>query len=395
MVATIGGKVSKCAADAPCGKAGCRGHGSAWPRSVAHSAHSTLRFATQSRGKDSRPGYRMVTEPTTAERPLVPPDEARDSRCSESDTRRLRILSAASGGTAYPVPPVEQVGDISPVTPAGPGRLSRNTAAGPDNTLGFAGYQFCHTTGLYAVRFRHYDPGLGRWLQRDPAGYVDGASLYEYVRSMPTQSVDPTGLATIGEAVASHCRAVHCNHITGWLSRSEQDKCVDKCRRNLPQRQKFLIWYRHELADMGWLSLLPDCPSSIKTCNGSPLDCDNGDWEELVNKSESWAIRKYHDGAEWCMRSRSFSGHAQQCCYDAAGGLITDGIAAGTPDRAAASYKKGLYLSHYLEDVEPFDWAWRFDDMNNRATGTTPPHWHIDRYLEVRPPNQGGGNCYK
>ena len=33
---------------------------------------------------------------------------------------------------------------------------------------------------------RHYVPGHGRWLQRDPAGYVDGMSLYEYVSSRPT-----------------------------------------------------------------------------------------------------------------------------------------------------------------------------------------------------------------
>ena len=40
---------------------------------------------------------------------------------------------------------------------------------------------------------RHYVPGHGRWLQRDPAGYVDGMSLYEYVSSRPTVLSDPTG----------------------------------------------------------------------------------------------------------------------------------------------------------------------------------------------------------
>lgn len=39
-----------------------------------------------------------------------------------------------------------------------------------------------------------YDAGLGRWLQRDPAGYVDGASLYQYVRSSPNIYTDPFGL---------------------------------------------------------------------------------------------------------------------------------------------------------------------------------------------------------
>jgi uncharacterized protein RhaS with RHS repeats len=39
-----------------------------------------------------------------------------------------------------------------------------------------------------------YDPKHGRWLQRDPAGYVDGMNLYEYVNSMVTVLIDPEGL---------------------------------------------------------------------------------------------------------------------------------------------------------------------------------------------------------
>ena len=42
-------------------------------------------------------------------------------------------------------------------------------------------------------RARHYCPMHGRWLQRDPAGYVDGMSLYEYVKSRPSFLFDPTG----------------------------------------------------------------------------------------------------------------------------------------------------------------------------------------------------------
>ena len=39
-----------------------------------------------------------------------------------------------------------------------------------------------------------YSPTLGRWMQRDSAGYVDGASLYQYERSDAASGVDPTGL---------------------------------------------------------------------------------------------------------------------------------------------------------------------------------------------------------
>src|SRR5688572_21835128 len=41
-----------------------------------------------------------------------------------------------------------------------------------------------------------YSPTLGRWIQTDPAGYLDGQNLYEYVRSNPASGVDPYGLFT-------------------------------------------------------------------------------------------------------------------------------------------------------------------------------------------------------
>ena len=47
---------------------------------------------------------------------------------------------------------------------------------------------------LYRTPTRLYNATLGRFLQRDPKGYVDGMNLYEYVRSAPMQWNDPTGL---------------------------------------------------------------------------------------------------------------------------------------------------------------------------------------------------------
>jgi uncharacterized protein RhaS with RHS repeats len=40
-----------------------------------------------------------------------------------------------------------------------------------------------------------YHPTLGRWVQRDPLGYVDGMSVYQYVGSRPISQVDAEGLA--------------------------------------------------------------------------------------------------------------------------------------------------------------------------------------------------------
>jgi RHS repeat-associated protein len=64
------------------------------------------------------------------------------------------------------------------------------------STVGWCGYAFNAGTNLYTVRFRHYEPanGMARWLERDPAGYMAGPSLYAYGFQAPTLGGDPTGL---------------------------------------------------------------------------------------------------------------------------------------------------------------------------------------------------------
>jgi RHS repeat-associated protein len=49
-------------------------------------------------------------------------------------------------------------------------------------------------TGLYQGRARDYSPSLCRWLQMDPAGYMDGEDLYEAESDNPDDRLDPLGL---------------------------------------------------------------------------------------------------------------------------------------------------------------------------------------------------------
>jgi RHS repeat-associated protein len=42
-------------------------------------------------------------------------------------------------------------------------------------------------------RNRMYSPTLGRWMQMDPAGYVDGLNAYQEERSSPVATLDPAG----------------------------------------------------------------------------------------------------------------------------------------------------------------------------------------------------------
>jgi RHS repeat-associated protein len=63
-----------------------------------------------------------------------------------------------------------------------------------DNRFMFTGREYDYETGFYYYRARYYDPSTGRFLQRDPKGYVDGMCLYEYVRGNPSNRRDPLGM---------------------------------------------------------------------------------------------------------------------------------------------------------------------------------------------------------
>nr|WP_255701972.1 RHS repeat-associated core domain-containing protein [Bordetella sp. LUAb4] len=49
-------------------------------------------------------------------------------------------------------------------------------------------------TGLYYYGLRYYQPWIGRWVNPDPAGTVDGQNLYCMVRNNPVTSQDRTGM---------------------------------------------------------------------------------------------------------------------------------------------------------------------------------------------------------
>jgi hypothetical protein len=90
--------------------------------------------------------------------------------------------------------------------------------SGPGNAYFFTGWRMHHfdsnlidlgpapNTAIQYNRARHYDPEHGRWLQRDPLEYHEGADLYEYVQSRAATLVDPSGLQGVLEAVEEWTR---------------------------------------------------------------------------------------------------------------------------------------------------------------------------------------------
>jgi RHS repeat-associated protein len=69
----------------------------------------------------------------------------------------------------------------------------RTTASAYGNPFGWTGQRYDAGVGMYHFAFRSYSPELGRWMQRDPLGYVDGVNLYQYALCSPLAFVDPLG----------------------------------------------------------------------------------------------------------------------------------------------------------------------------------------------------------
>ncbi len=93
--------------------------------------------------------------------------------------------------------------------------------------LADSNYAWAHThqggwwdpsSGLLHYRNRVYSPTLGRWMQQDPMGYVDGMSLYDYVRSSPQVRTDPLGL------VSRHLRLPSASSVLSTAVLEEQAK---------------------------------------------------------------------------------------------------------------------------------------------------------------------------
>lgn len=73
------------------------------------------------------------------------------------------------------------------------GRLTK-MSGDLDSDFTYAGYYNHLASGLYATLNRFYDPGLARWISRDPIAEAGGANLYGYVANNPVNWVDPLGL---------------------------------------------------------------------------------------------------------------------------------------------------------------------------------------------------------
>jgi RHS repeat-associated protein len=109
----------------------------------------------------------------------------------------------------------------------------------PLTPVTFTGRWFDFENGNYDYRARPYSPSLGRFLSRDPLGYVDGMNLYEYVRSNPQNRIDSTG----------H-NSRECNPSSFLDGVTDKQKAIDLIKKtfpNDPARQTIELrkWEKH------------------------------------------------------------------------------------------------------------------------------------------------------
>lgn len=117
--------------------------------------------------------------------------------------RPVSMWTSSMSGSYYHYDPLGSVRDVTSSTGATEltydyepyGAVRTQAGTSPTNLLKFAG-EYHDPTGLYHLRARQYDTGIGRFLQVDPLKPVDdkpAISTYAYADAKPTAFVDPTG----------------------------------------------------------------------------------------------------------------------------------------------------------------------------------------------------------
>jgi RHS repeat-associated protein len=88
-------------------------------------------------------------------------------------------------------------------------------------------------SGLYFCRGRYYAPWLGRWVLCDPAEFIDGLNLYQFVAGNPVRYSDPTGFGPEEQRLGARMEKASEDHQDAANARRAQKgmKKVDVARR--------------------------------------------------------------------------------------------------------------------------------------------------------------------
>ena len=125
-----------------------------------------------------------------------------EERVSSGEVNRFFGDGESHNGTARYVTR-DHVGSVREMTDSSGSLLTRNDydpygrlnrlSGTEDTRFGYTGHYAHSASGLVMALYRAYDPTLGRWLNEDPAGRVNGPNLSAYVGNSTISRYDPDG----------------------------------------------------------------------------------------------------------------------------------------------------------------------------------------------------------
>ncbi|HTB80609.1 MAG TPA: RHS repeat-associated core domain-containing protein [Opitutaceae bacterium] len=173
---------------------------------ITYADNSTTEFTYDGVGQRVKIVEKNSSGTTTSDKRFVwcggaQPCEERDA--SNNVTKRFYAQGEQIGGTNYYFTRdhLGSVREMTDSTGAIRARYDydpygrRTLVSGTDLAdFGFDGMYYHQASGLFFTLDRAYDPSLGRWTTRDPAGENGGINLYDFVGNDPINAVDPLGL---------------------------------------------------------------------------------------------------------------------------------------------------------------------------------------------------------
>jgi RHS repeat-associated protein len=152
-----------------------------------------------------------------------------------------------------------------------PGRIS----TGVEQPFGHQGLMYDAEITSYQNRHRQLASTLRRFLQRDPAGYVDGMSLYSYCGSNPIVGVDSLGLRVYRMPTKSYSYKINANkllipdRLPPFLGHNTYNSKTHQVQQPKPEKAKFgteFEWYALGGAKINGIGLIKPDGTIIKPC---------------------------------------------------------------------------------------------------------------------------------
>ena len=176
---------------------------------------------------------------------------------------------------------------------------------------GFTGYKLDVETALYAARARMYSGRLGRFVGRDPSGYVDGFSLYSGY--FAPNGLDPTGLLLCYTGLYFG----HSGGVGDWWDkqrvRIDKDVFKDTCSYKFgsvscsPRNANDII--DHDRNQPQW-------NAGPRAGHGMDWGLDKGVFDSLLNKDQYLEFRKMGEAAQVALKDALSKACNKECCTE-------------------------------------------------------------------------------